>query len=100
MSVPVDLSVDIAGLTLKNPVMAASGTFGYGREYAELLRPERLGRRDGERGLRSNPGTGNPLPRIVETPAGHAQRDRAAKSGGRDVRQRGSAVFARVSTPV
>jgi dihydroorotate dehydrogenase (NAD+) catalytic subunit len=68
------LAVDLApghpaGLRLKNPVLTASGTFGYGTEYARLLDLERLG------GIVSKaitrwPREGNPPPRIVETPAG------------------------------
>ena len=39
----MDLSVDIAGVTLKNPVMTASGTFGSGEEYSEFVDLNRLG---------------------------------------------------------
>ncbi|MEO8571343.1 MAG: dihydroorotate dehydrogenase [Chloroflexota bacterium] len=66
----VDLSVDIGrGLTLPNPILAASGPFGYGVEYAELVDLHRLG---GIccRGTTLKPRLGNPGPRFVETPAG------------------------------
>lgn len=65
----VDLSVDLGGLKLKNPVLTASGTFGYGREFAEMFDLNRLG---GVmvKGVSLTPWEGNPLPRIVETPAG------------------------------
>ncbi len=65
----VDLSIDIAGMELKNPVMVASGTFGYGREYAEFFDLSRLGAVM-VKGVSSEPWTGNPVPRIVETPSG------------------------------
>ena len=40
---PINLAVELGPLRLKNPVMVASGTFGYGQEYAALVPPERLG---------------------------------------------------------
>lgn len=64
-----DLSVDIGGLHLKNPVMTASGTFGYAREFASLLDLNRLGGII-VKGLSLAPSKGNPAPRIVETPGG------------------------------
>lgn len=63
------LTVNIAGLELKNPVMTASGTFGYGEEYADFLDLNRLGAVV-VKGLSRQPKEGNPVPRIVETPAG------------------------------
>ncbi|MCE5194576.1 MAG: dihydroorotate dehydrogenase [Nitrospiraceae bacterium] len=65
----VDLSVNIGGLKLKNPVMTASGTFGYGAEYSEFIDLNRLGAII-VKGLSYTPREGNPVPRIVETPAG------------------------------
>ncbi|MFN3480609.1 MAG: dihydroorotate dehydrogenase [Thermodesulfovibrionales bacterium] len=65
----VDLSVNIGKLRLKNPVMTASGTFGYGEEYAEFIDLNRLGAVV-VKGLSLNPREGNPPPRIVETPSG------------------------------
>jgi dihydroorotate dehydrogenase (NAD+) catalytic subunit len=64
-----DLQVTIAGIRLQNPVMTASGTFGYGREYADLVDLNRLGAIV-VKGLHLNPAKGNPPPRIVETPCG------------------------------
>lgn len=64
-----DLSVEIAGVKLKNPVMVASGTFGYGREYGEFYDLSRLGAVM-VKGVSTEPWTGNPVPRIVETPSG------------------------------
>jgi dihydroorotate dehydrogenase (NAD+) catalytic subunit len=63
------LAVDIAGLMLKNPVMTASGTFGYGEEYADFFDLNRLGAIV-VKGLSRTPKEGNPVPRIIETSAG------------------------------
>jgi len=66
----VDLEVDAArGLRLKNPVLTASGTFGQGIEYAELIDVSRLGAIV-NKGTTRNPRPGNPQYRIAETPAG------------------------------
>jgi dihydroorotate dehydrogenase (NAD+) catalytic subunit len=64
-----DLRVDIGGLVLKNPVMTASGTFGYGREFAQLVDLARLGAVV-VKGLSLTPSMGNPPPRIAETACG------------------------------
>ena len=64
-----DLRVDIGGLPLKNPVITASGTFGYGREYKDLVDLSRLGALV-VKGLSLAPSRGNPPPRIVETACG------------------------------
>ncbi len=64
-----DLSVDIGGIRLQNPVMTASGTFGYGREFEGLVDLNRLGAIV-VKGLSLVPARGNPPPRIVETPCG------------------------------
>ena len=64
-----DLSVKIAGIELKNPVMVASGTFGYGEEYAKYIDLNKLGAIV-VKGLSLTPREGNPPPRIVETSAG------------------------------
>jgi dihydroorotate dehydrogenase (NAD+) catalytic subunit len=65
----MNLSVNIGKLTLKNPVMAASGTFGYGEEYAEFYDLGRLGAVV-MKGLSLKPMEGNPPPRVYETPCG------------------------------
>jgi dihydroorotate dehydrogenase (NAD+) catalytic subunit len=65
----VDLSVTLAGVRLKNPVIPASGTFGYGREFAELYDLDLLGSFSCK-GTTAQPRPGNPLPRIAETPEG------------------------------
>ena len=64
-----DLSVRIGDLALKNPVIAASGTFGFGEEYAEFYDPSRLGGVC-TKGLTLRPRDGNPPPRLWETPCG------------------------------
>jgi len=65
----MDLSVRIGSLTLKNPVVAASGCFGYGVEYADVVDLSSLGAIV-SKGLFLAPREGHPAPRIVETPAG------------------------------
>jgi dihydroorotate dehydrogenase (NAD+) catalytic subunit len=65
----MDLEVSIGKLRLKNPVMTASGTFGYGEEYSEFVDLNRLGAIV-VKGLSSRPREGNPPPRLVETPSG------------------------------
>jgi len=65
----MDLSVRIGSLTLKNPVIAASGCFGYGVEYADLVDLSSLGG-VAVKGLFLAEREGHPPPRIVETPAG------------------------------
>ena len=69
MHAPVDLSVDLAGLGLKNPVMTASGTFGYGLEFAPYGDLRSLGGIV-VKGLSLAPREGNPMPRIAETASG------------------------------
>lgn len=64
-----DLSINVAGIKLKNPVIAASGTFGFGREYSEYIDLNKLGGIS-VKGLTLNPKKGNAPPRIAETPAG------------------------------
>jgi len=64
-----DLRVDVAGISLKNPVIAASGTFGYGVEFADIVHLGRLGGMV-VKGLSKEPMIGNPPPRLWETPAG------------------------------
>ena len=65
----VDLSVDLTGVTLKNPVVVASGTFGFGREYGQFFDLSELGAICCK-GLTLYPREGNPSPRVAETPLG------------------------------
>lgn len=69
-----DCSVDLAPsnpreLRLRNPVIAASGCFGYGQEYAGVIDVQRLGAFV-SKGITPRPRSGNPMPRIAESPAG------------------------------
>ena len=64
-----DMSVDLAGIKMRNPVMTASGTFGYGAEFADYMNLESIGAMI-TKGLSLKPKAGNPTPRIVETPGG------------------------------
>ncbi|MCM2264329.1 MAG: dihydroorotate dehydrogenase [Desulfuromonadales bacterium] len=64
-----NLAVNIAGIQLRNPVMPASGTFGYGEEYAAFFDLKRLGAII-TKGLSLNAKAGNPMPRIAETTSG------------------------------
>ncbi|MGH8458649.1 MAG: dihydroorotate dehydrogenase, partial [Nevskiales bacterium] len=64
-----DLSVSVAGIRLKNPVIAASGTFGYGIEFEDIVTLSRLGGFV-VKGLSREPMAGNPPPRIFESAAG------------------------------
>ena len=65
----MNLSVELAGVTLKNPVMTASGTFGSGAEYSEFVDLGRLGAVV-TKGVANVPWPGNPKPRIAETHGG------------------------------
>lgn len=64
-----DLSVNIAGVTFKNPVTTASGTFGSGMEYSEFVDLNRLGAVT-TKGVASTPWEGNPVPRVTEVYGG------------------------------
>jgi dihydroorotate dehydrogenase (NAD+) catalytic subunit len=69
----IDLSLDLApghgGLVLSNPILVASGTFGYGIEYGEVVDVQRLGAICCK-GTTLKPRAGNPPPRVIETPGG------------------------------
>ncbi len=65
----VDERIDFAGIALRNPVLTASGTFGYGTEFAPFLDLEKIGGFVAK-SLTLEPRFGNPPPRIAETPAG------------------------------
>ena len=66
----VDLSVDLGrGLVLANPILVASGTFGYGVEYGDVVDVQRLGAICCK-GTTLRPRVGNPTPRVTETPGG------------------------------
>ena len=65
----IDLSVQIGNITLKNPILTASGTFGYGTEVDNIIDVSKLGGIF-TKSISLNPREGNPPPRIVETPSG------------------------------
>ncbi len=69
MSNGIDLSVNIAGIRFKNPVIMASGTYGFGQEFSEYIDLNTLGGIS-VKGLTLKERKGNPPPRIAETPAG------------------------------
>ena len=64
-----DMSIEFAGLTLRNPVTTASGTFESGIEYSKFVDLERLGAIT-TKGVSYKPWEGNPTPRVTETPSG------------------------------
>jgi len=69
MAARPDMKVNIGGMELQNPVLTASGTFGYAREFDHLIDLNRLGGIV-VKGLSLRPTKGNPPPRIVETACG------------------------------
>jgi len=69
MSQPPDLSVELAGIRLRNPVFAASGTFGYGEEFARFVDLKRIGAVV-VKGTSAKPIAGNSPPRLFPTPSG------------------------------
>src|SRR5436305_12534991 len=64
-----DLSISFCGINFKNPIIAASGTFGYGVEFEDIVSLDRLGGFV-VKGLSREPMPGNPPPRMFETSAG------------------------------
>lgn len=66
---PVDFSTQLAGISLRNPVLTSSGTYGFGEEYAAYCPVEALGGIT-LKGITPLPRLGNPVPRLAETPAG------------------------------
>jgi dihydroorotate dehydrogenase (NAD+) catalytic subunit len=100
----IDLSVELApnskrGLRLRNPVMVASGTFGYGVEYEKLIDIQRLGAICCK-GLTPRPRQGNPMPRIAETPAGMLNAIGLQNIGVRNVPTELAPIWARWQVPV
>jgi dihydroorotate dehydrogenase (NAD+) catalytic subunit len=102
--VSADLSVELApkhkaGLHLRNPVIAASGTFGYGTEYAPLMDVQRLGALV-SKGITWAPRRGNRQPRIVETPAGMLNSIGLQNVGVRAVVAKKAPIWAEWEVPV
>ena len=99
-----DLSIDLApthksGLRLQNPVLVASGTFGYGTEYQKLIDIQRLGAIC-SKGITPRPRTGNATPRIVETPAGMLNAIGLQNPGVKRVIRDMAPIWARWQVPV
>ena len=84
----VDLSVELAGLRLKNPVLVASGTFGYGIEFAEQVDLNRLGGIV-VKGLSAQPMEGAPAPPAHRQAFAECHRHRRPGAGGRGGRGAG-----------
>jgi dihydroorotate dehydrogenase (NAD+) catalytic subunit len=98
--VGVDLSVDLGrGLALRNPLMVASGTFGYGIEYGEVVDVERLGAIC-SKGTTLRARVGNPPPRVTETPAGMLNSIGLQNPGVDAVLAKYSTTWSRWSVPV
>jgi dihydroorotate dehydrogenase (NAD+) catalytic subunit len=100
----VNLSVDLAPghdpcLVLRNPVMVASGTFGYGSEYASLVDIQRLGAIVCK-GTTLRPRRGNPSPRTIETPAGMLNSIGLQNIGVRAVIREKAPLWQKWSVPV
>src|SRR5919199_4940032 len=99
-----DLSVNLAprnlhGLELRNPVLVASGTFGYGTEYQKLVDIQRLGAIC-SKGITLHPRAGNATPRIAETPAGMLNAIGLQNIGVERVVKEMAPIWARWKVPV
>jgi dihydroorotate dehydrogenase (NAD+) catalytic subunit len=101
MSGPRDpsLATSLCGIALRNPVIAASGTFGYGVEFEKLVDLESLGGFV-VKGLSREPIEGNPAPRLYETEAGMINSVGLQNIGVREFAQRSLPTLARLSTAV
>jgi dihydroorotate dehydrogenase (NAD+) catalytic subunit len=96
----VDLSVDLGrGLVLRNPVLVASGTFGYGIEYGDVVEVDRLGAICCK-GTTLKPRIGNPTPRVTETPGGMLNSIGLQNPGVDAVVEKYAATWAGWSVPV
>ena len=87
------------GLLLKNPVMTASGTFGYGVEYAKVVDVSRLGAIV-TKGVTLRPRRGNPQPRLAETPAGMLNSIGLQNPGARAVIRDKARAWAKLNVPI
>ena len=97
---PVDLAVDLGrGLVLRNPILVASGTFGYGVEYGDVVDVQRLGAICCK-GTTLRPRIGNPTPRVTETPGGMLNSIGLQNPGVDAVVEKYAATWARWQVPV
>ncbi len=94
-----DLSVNLAGISLRNPIMTASGTFGYGEEFAGYMDLEKIGAIV-TKGLSLRPRAGNPMPRIVETAGGMLNAIGLQNVGIDTFIENKTPFFRSISTPV
>jgi dihydroorotate dehydrogenase (NAD+) catalytic subunit len=90
---------NLHGLDLANPVLVASGTFGYGTEYQSLVDIQRIGAIC-SKGITVRPRTGNPPPRIAETPAGMLNAIGLQNVGLRGIVKEKAPIWERWSVPV
>jgi len=95
----VDLSADLGFITLKNPIIPASGTFGYGEEFQEFFPLDILGAFV-LKGIYKNPRKGNPPPRIHETAAGLLNSIGLAGPGAEELKKIIQRVAAVTTTPI
>jgi dihydroorotate dehydrogenase (NAD+) catalytic subunit len=95
----MDLTVYIGNLKLKNPVMTASGTFGYGEEYSEFVDLNSLGAIV-VKGISLKPMEGNPPPRVCETPCGMLNAIGLQNVGLKDFLKKKLPYLRRFNTPV
>jgi len=94
-----ELSVDLGFLTLKNPVITASGTFGYGEEFLPFFNLDILGALV-LKGIFKKPRPGNPPPRLYETPAGLLNSIGLAGPGSKKLQEIILRLSAKTSTPI
>jgi dihydroorotate dehydrogenase (NAD+) catalytic subunit len=94
-----DLSTDLGFCTLKNPVIAASGTFGYGEEFLPFYDPDLLGAIV-MKGIFKEPHLGNPPPRLRETPAGLLNSIGLAGPGSEKLQEIIRRLRARTTVPI
>jgi dihydroorotate dehydrogenase (NAD+) catalytic subunit len=98
-NVNLDLSVDLGFIKLKNPVIPASGCFGYGEEFQPFFDLDRLGAFV-LKGIYLQPRAGNPLPRLHETAAGLLNSIGLAGPGAKELKKIIQRVAAQTSTPI
>src|SRR5512136_1690962 len=99
MMTRANMSVEIAGIAMRNPVMTASGTFGYGEEFSSYMDLESIGAMI-TKGLSLKPKAGNNTPRIVETPGGMLNAIGLQNVGIDDFISRKMPFLSGVNTPV
>lgn len=95
----VGLEIELAGIKMKNPVMVASGTFGYGEEASKFVDLDKLGAIV-TKTVTLNPREGNPPPRIVETPSGMLNSIGLQNKGIKDLIDNALPFLAKFKTPV